>query len=98
MKQVFIFLQLWFRRTFPSKLDRINRKLSKAVVYVSAERKKLRAEVDLYMMKAYRIGSVSEFIPHHGISKLKVYNDIHKRFGDQMRACNQRLTLDLRWK
>ncbi|RXG32060.1 hypothetical protein [Leeuwenhoekiella marinoflava] len=98
MKQLFIFLQLQFRRIFPSKLDRINRKLSDAYVDISAERKQLRADVDAYMMKAYRIGSLSEFIPRKGVSNLKVFNDIQLKFGKQMRACNQRLTYDLRWK
>jgi len=98
MKQLLIFLQLQFRRLFPSKLDKINRKLSDAVIDVSAERKKLKADVDAYMLKAYRIGSLSEFIPRKGASNLKVFNDIQLKFGAKMRACNQKLTFDLRWK
>lgn len=98
MKQLFIFLGLLWKKLFPSKLDKINRVMSDAVVDIEKERKKLRADVDAYMMKAYRIGSISEFIPRKGVSNLKVCNDIYLKFGKQMKACNQKLTADLRWK
>ena len=91
MKQFFIYLQIQFRRFFPSKIDKMNRKLNKALVDVSAERKGVRLAVD-------HIGCLSAFIPRKGISKLKVYNDIQKQFGEQMRACNLRLTRSLVWK
>ena len=98
MKQLFIFLSIQFRRFFPSKIDKINRIMSDAVVDIEQERKKLRTDVDAYMMKAYRIGSLSDFIPRKGVSNLKVCNDIYLKFGKQMKACNQKLTADLRWK
>lgn len=98
MKQFFIYLQIQFRRFFPSKIDKMNRKLHKALVDVSAERKGVRLAVDAYMVKHYHIGCLSAFIPRKGISKLKVYNDIQKQFGEQMRACNLRLTRSLVWK
>ena len=98
MKQFFIYLQIQFRSIFRSKIDRINSKLDKAVVDVEAERKGVRLAVDAYMVKHYHIGCLSAFIPCKGISKLKVYNGIQKQFGEQMRACNLRLTRSLVWK
>ena len=98
MKQFFIYLQIQFRSILPSKIDRINSKLDKAVVDVEAERKGVRLAVDAYMVKHYHIGCLSAFIPCKGISKLKVYNGIQKQFGEQMRACNLRLTRSLVWK
>lgn len=92
------FLKTVWRLLFWSKIDRINHKLSKSAKEAVSDRKKLRDTITAYVLKAYGFGMKSEYIPHAGINREKVYLDVQERYGLVMKQNNLRINRKLQWR
>lgn len=91
----------WLRAfLFPTRLERINKKLKKVALREEKKRLDLKIAIRDHVRKKYNVtyDKRSKFIPIKGLKRFEVFQDITHRFETQLRDSNLQLTTDLRFK
>ncbi len=100
MKKVSLFLK-WLRAyLFPTKLERINKKLRKPAIEAEKKRMDLKLAIRNHVRKKYNVtyDKRSKFIPIKGVKTFEVYQDLIHKFEKELKNTNLQLTTDLRFK
>ncbi len=89
-------LKIW-RQIFPSKLDKVNRELEKAVIQQEKERIRLKREIYFYTLEKFGI-HISDYIPPRGVNTYHIYQVLKKKYAGEIKDLSLVLNYDLTWK